>query len=369
MTQAARGAGSSGQLNYSRGLYYFESGAVPPAAPFAGLLIGSVVAIVGGIVYGYADHYIPLIYIVALVTLAFAALIGWATARVMVGLKVRNIAAVTIFTLITTAVGYYAAWVGWLSALIGETHAQLSMIDLAIRPVGMWRLILKVNEVGAWSMSHGDPVTGIPLWIVWVCEAAMIFGTSIAVARSISRKLPFCETCGKWTNGPKTLTSTKVMDPADLKQRLESHQLDFVSQLPIYGGTDAQYFDWNTYRCEGCNNFNTLSVVLTQVKRDKRGRTTRTKKTIIDNLLVSLPELEQVKTRPGVVVPAPPGGPVAAGPMPAAPMPAPTQFSAPVATPPLVAPAPQVAAPPLASPQAKSEPPPPPPHDGKLLDL
>jgi hypothetical protein len=373
MTQAVQAAGSS------RGLYYIESGAVPPAAPIAGLLVGGVTAIVGGIVYGYADHYVGFIYIEALMTLAFGALIGWATGRAMVAAKVRSAGSVTIFTLLTTIVGYYVAWVAWICALSNDAETRISMIRLAVRPLVVWRLILGLNEVGVWGFSHDSPVSGIPLWIVWFLEAAMIFFTSLAIARAIAKKRPFCENCGKWTIGPKTLVTTANMDTADLKQRLESHQLNFVSQLPTYSGTDWQYLDWNAYGCEACKNFNTLSVIRTQVKRDKRGKTSRTKKTIIGNLLVTVSELDQVRSRPVAAAAAPrgpmpggpvPTGPVAAGSVPAATIPAPPPVRPPTVSAPPLIPSPAIApsAAPLVAPNPKPESTPPP-HDGKLLDL
>jgi hypothetical protein len=348
MTQPAR----------TSALYYSESGAVPPAGPMAGLLFGGAVAIVGGVVYGYADHYIRFIYIEAIMTFAFGALLGWATAKPMVAAKVRNKSSIVLFTIVTSIIGYYVAWIAWLCALSGEVNAQFPIERALMSPPFLWRVIHRLNDVGVWTLS-GSPVTGLALWFVWFLEMAIIFLTAIGVARSIAKKRPFCETCGKWTSGPRTILSTATVNPGDLKQRLEAHQFDFVPQLPVYSGTTAEYLDWNAYKCEACREFNTLSVVRTTVTRDRRGRTQKKKKTLVENLLITTPELDGLQVRPAVATA------VASPPPPQIPVPV---IGAPATqvTTPTIAPAPPLAAPSIPEPKLRAEPPP---HDGKLLDL
>jgi hypothetical protein len=42
--------------------FYKHSGRITPVGPVLGILAGAVTAIVAGIIYAYADLYIPLIY-------------------------------------------------------------------------------------------------------------------------------------------------------------------------------------------------------------------------------------------------------------------------------------------------------------------
>jgi hypothetical protein len=287
----------------SSNLYYTESGVVPAVGPAAGLIVGILVSLIGGAVYGYADHYIHFIYIRGFMTFGFGALIGWATAKTMVKAHVRNTGSILLFTLVAAIVGYYTAWIAWLSALFANSNAMTHLFLSS--PRWVWHMILTLNALGVWSIQDGPPVSGFALWIVWLIEMGAIFLSALSVARSIARKRPFCENCSQWTVGPRVIASTATLDPADLRERLESRQFDFVPQLPVYNGVAPEYLEWNAYKCEACKDFNALSVVKIRVQRNKRGKTQRTRKTIIDKLLIAAPDLDRLQTRP-VPAPAPP---------------------------------------------------------------
>jgi hypothetical protein len=305
---------------------------------FAGVVVGAVAAIVGGVTYGYADHYIPFIYIRGFMTFFFGALLGWAPARAMLKANVRNTGAVVLLSFLIALAGYYVAWIAWICALYQELNVPISEVRLVASPHSMYRIILRLNELGAWGTDRG-PVKGVLLWIVWLLEAVMIFATAAAIARRIARKRPFCETCRRWAAGPITIASTCVLGPTEIKQRLESRQYDFVPQLPRFGGIAGEYLAWEYHQCPACKEFNTLSVTRIKLARDKRGRTRKTRRIIIDKLLLAAPDLTRLQAKPAV--PTPPAVPLpAAPPPPAPPIPPPQQL----------------------------EPAPPPPND-RLLDL
>jgi hypothetical protein len=324
--------------------YYSHSGQVPPAGLFAGVVVGAVAAIVGGVSYGYADHYVRFIYLRVVMTIAFGALLGWAPARAMLMTKVRNTGAIVLFSFLTALAGYYVAWIAWLCALYQDLHFPISATRLVSSPQWTYRIVLRLNEIGVWGMDRGSPVKGDLLWSVWLLEAVVIFATAAAISRKMARKRPFCENCGRWAAGPLAIASTSVLDAADLKRRLESRQYDFVPQLPRFGGIAGEYLAWEFYQCPACQKFNTLSVIRINVARDKRGRTRKVRRTIIDKLLLAASDLSCLQAKPAA--PSPP-----AVPLPAAPPPPP----------------PPIAAPPIPAPQ-QPEPLPPPPTD-RLLDL
>jgi hypothetical protein len=297
---------------------------------FAGVLVGALAAIVGGVAYGYADHYLRFIYLHVVMTFAFGALLGWAPARAMLSANVRNTAAVVLFCFFTALAGYYVAWIAWLCALYQDLNVPISVTRLLASPHWMYRIVLHLNEFGVWGMERGSPVKGDLLWSVWLIEAVIIFTTAAAVSRKIARKRPFCESCRRWAAGPLTLASTSVLDPADLKQRLESRQYDFVPQLPRFGGIAGEYLAWEYFQCPACKEFNALSVSRIIVARDKRGRTTKTRRTIIEKLLLASSDIARLQAKPAAPAPPP-----AAIPSPAA---APTPPAPPIPAPPIPAP-------------------------------
>jgi hypothetical protein len=299
---------------------------------FAGVVVGAVAAIVGGVAYGYADHYLRFIYLHVVMTFAFGALLGWAPARAMLTANVRNSGAVVLFSFLTALAGYYVAWIAWLCALYQDLNVPISATRLVHSPHWMYRIILRLNEIGVWGMDRGSPVKGDLLWSVWLLEAAIIFATAVAISRKMARKRPFCENCGRWAAGPLAIASTSVLDAADIKQRLESRQYDFVPQLPRFGGIAGEYLAWEYYQCPACNEFNALIVTRIQMTRDKRGRTRKVRRTIIDKLILSTTDIARLQAKPAA--PAPPAVPVpAAPPPPAPPVPAP-QPTAPSPPPP-----------------------------------
>jgi phage FluMu protein Com len=285
--------------------YYSHSGQVPPAGLFAGVVVGAVAAIVGGVAYGYADHYLRFIYLHVVMTFAFGALLGWAPARAMLTAKVRNAGAVVLLSLLTALAGYYVAWIAWLCALYQDVNIPISATRLVASPHRMYRIILRLNELGVWGMDRGSPVKGELLWSVWLIEAAIIFATAVGISRKIARKRPFCENCGRWAAGPLGIASTSVLDAADLKQRLESRQYDFVPQLPRFGGIAGEYLAWEYYQCPACKEFNALIVTRIQMTRDKRGRTRKVRRAIIDKLILSASDVARLQAKPPPPPPPP----------------------------------------------------------------
>ena len=45
------------------------------------------------------------------------------------------------------------------------------------------------------------------LWIVWLVEAGLIFGIAAYAARRVANGGAFCETCGQWAAGPRTIAA------------------------------------------------------------------------------------------------------------------------------------------------------------------
>ena len=192
--------------------------------------------------------------------------------------------------------------------LYQDLNVPISVTRLLASPKWMYRIILHLNALGVWGMDRGSPVKGDLLWSVWLIEAVIIFTTAAAISRRIARKRPFCESCRQWAAGPLTLASTSVLDAADLKHCLESRQYDFVPQLPRYGGIAGEYLAWEYFQCPSCKEFNALSVTRIIVARDKGGRTRKTRRTIIDKLLLAASDLARLQAKPAA---AAPGRPIA----------------------------------------------------------
>jgi hypothetical protein len=178
-------------------------------------------------------------------------------------------------------------------------------------------LIGAVYENGTWAASRSDTeaTKGVMLGIVWLIEAASIFGCAFLVAVPMVRAQMFCERCNRWCGKPAALRAVAPQDPGALRKAMEARDWAHVAALPP--GGPPHYFTLELHGCSACNNLYALSVRETKQTIDKKGRVTGTNnKLLIDKLVVLREEAEWLRN-PG----APPAEGTSAEPVPAAPVP------------------------------------------------
>jgi hypothetical protein len=255
--------------------------------------------------------------------MGFGAAVGAVTAAIAKGGKVRSTAVVLALVGVVTLVAYYFAWVFWLKLVLAEGFArngiELTVTRLITRPDIFARLIGVVYENGTWAASRSDTeaTKGVMLGIVWLIEAASIFGCAFLVAVPMVRAQMFCERCNRWCGKPASLRNVAPEDPAALRTALEARDWTRVSALPP--GGPPHYLALELHGCSTCNNLYALSVRETKQTIDKKGRVTGTKnKLIIDKLVVLREEAEWLRN-PGAAAPGAVGTP--AEPVPTEPIP------------------------------------------------
>ncbi|MGD1276376.1 MAG: hypothetical protein ABR964_04030 [Tepidisphaeraceae bacterium] len=346
-----KGAFSVGVQGTSQGRYYAHSGQIPPLGLIGGIAAAVIVAPWAALAYVYCDVYIAFLYIKFLLTIAFGMVLGWAPAAAMRAGKVRNAALTQGMGLLSAALGYYCCWVLWIYVLLAKAGRHILVLPLAQSPQRLIRVIVLLNQSGTWGLkgSH-TKVTGGALWFVWLLEAAIIFWFALKWAWRIASERPFCESCGRWCDKPRSIGDTDAMEGASLRQRLEAGDWAVFSQLVLYPGGPGHYLRWEQCTCPACKEFSTLSVTDVNVTRDGRGRTSRKERCLVRHLLLDGEAIQRL-TR----APAPATTEISCEPvlLPASPQPSP---------PPPAAPSPPLQPPP-------SPPPQPAPRGDQLLDL
>ena len=105
---------------------YSHSGAVPIGGAIATMFVATAMAIVGGILYAYAFHWIPFVYINFLITLAYGIAIGAAVSIMAKRGKIRNNLFLQVAAVVAALIGLYFYWAAYLWALLGVTRLACS---------------------------------------------------------------------------------------------------------------------------------------------------------------------------------------------------------------------------------------------------
>src|SRR5262249_34997070 len=149
-------------------------------------------------VYSYGVVWIPLIYINFLLTLAFGFAIGMLIVRAAKNGCVRSSGVPALIGLVSGLLGLYVAWGVDFRARV-DWPADSSIFE-AFHPLSLFGYVQHLYDNGAWGFGKGGGnVTGIPLAIVWLFEAAVIVGLATWVPWSEMNDASFCESCGWWT--------------------------------------------------------------------------------------------------------------------------------------------------------------------------
>lgn len=283
------------------GLYYEHSGRTPlPSVLLAGL-VGIVAAVAAGVAYAYVIEFVPYIKLRGLAACGFGALAGFVTARIAKAGKVRSLSVGLAIVGVATLAGYYACWLVWIKNLLGTAPigAQIGFGDLIIHPNILFAIISNIASEGVWRMSEHDTenVKGVFLVLIWIAEAAAIFGIAFLAASQVLRGEMFCETCNRWCGHPATLRRVAIGDPIRLKQSLETHDFSYLDSLPP-GNVEKHWEVAHDY-CSSCDRLHALTIKQHTITRNKKGRVTAQKHTtLVNRLIIEGIEAQAIRSGP-----------------------------------------------------------------------
>lgn len=270
------------------GNYYRHSGKFGLLGFVYMLAFGAVGALVLGLVYAYADNYIPLVYLNLLLVVAYGCGVG---ACVHYGAKlgkVRNVPLLLLGGFVAGLMAEYSNWVWWV-------YAYSKQEVLVYMPSDLWQVIQEVNEQGAWSVFGSTP-TGVELWAYWGLEALVIVAGSTAIAWLTLSSLPFCETCGRWADSKDTVSPLDaVAEPQKFKSRLELKEYEAVKTLHKVATDAAAYSEVVLQKCPACSESNFLTVRAVTVSVDKKGKSNRRTANLLQNLILSPDAYRSIK--------------------------------------------------------------------------
>ncbi len=308
----------------SEDLYYQHSGKFSLSAILAGILVGLAVGLPLAFVYSYAILYIPIVgYITIILSGIFGGAAGGATAGGLRWKKARNTALTAVLAFLVALVSFYFSWAVWIYALLRRGGEKVPLRGLVVFPNLLWRLIAEVNKVGAFTV-RGTRPTGAVLWGLWGIEAAIILGMAVFVAMGMVREDPFCESCESWCKKQEGVCKVSGGDVNELKRRMESKDFGYFEKLGAWtprelarvrtdvrealradlsdrsswrpATVDAQaWFRVDLHACPSCRATNTLSVTSFSESVDKYGNKSKSEKEVLDKLLISSTEADDVR--------------------------------------------------------------------------
>lgn len=275
-------------------LYYKHSGEVTVTGLAAGLFGGLFVGFVLSFIYAYLLAYIPFIYLNVISTLGYMFALGYVVGWLLKSGKMRNPVVGVFIAAIVSLVSYYICWAVWLSAMLGRADVDASAFSLALQPVVLLKLILSINEHGAWKIGS-SPVTGFILWVVWFVEgSAVLIGPPVLTWRVLTSE-PFCEHCGEWCDEDRSLVSLALTEQTSLRRAFETKEFE---RLKSVGAKDSGAVDWyrlDLHHCKNCDRTNTLTVKSEKITFDSKGNSKLKSTNFIKKLLLSPAETENLR--------------------------------------------------------------------------
>jgi hypothetical protein len=278
-------------------MYYKPSGKISVLS----ILICSLAVLLGtiliGIIYTYAVWYIPLIYINFLLTIgsgfALFILISFLTHRFKSRSKLFDMA----ISVIASVLLVYVNWVIWVDLVLnsGETYGIDNQIGITVSGSsisGVLELFLNPKEVlnyaniingyGTWGIKGGT-VSGTFLWIIWIIEAAILFGFTPFMTL-FKEAEPFCEIENEWAEKKEVNHTFKFVANGDeLKRDLENNKFEPVLNLEIKEDTGLDHMKMYIYYAKASALFY-LSIKNFTGKLDKENKVSYSEKFIVENI-------------------------------------------------------------------------------------
>jgi hypothetical protein len=261
--------------------FYRHSGKFNPLWPVLAVLAALLVSIPLGLLYAYLIKWIPFIYLNFFITLGYGFVFGMMTMLLLKIGKVRN-------STVALLCGTMAGMLAWYFSWNGHVHTLVENAPWLLTPHQVWIAVKILYANGSWAIglfSH-DPLTGIPLAIVWLLEGAVIVGLSAFITYGSVGNTPFCEQHNCW------LDEDKVMDKLDTfthPNHIEAFKAGDIAPLeearpriPASG----RFARLTLKHSPHCDDFCTLSIANIEVTMDKDDKPQEKSEVLMTNLLV-----------------------------------------------------------------------------------
>lgn len=261
---------------------YSHSGAVPISGAISTLVGGALTAAISGLIYAYAFHWIPLIYINFLLAMAFGIVIGVAISIIARRGKIRNNLFLRFAGVLCALFGIYVYWGAYLWALAGIGNVGLS----AFWPPTLIGFAEHLFDQGSWGFKGVANINGWFLVCFWVGETGLILWMATAIALT-NAQLPFCEACNEWTDTEQGVARLNATGQEPAWQQVLSGDLPSLAEFPPAEPTAREFVRLDVARCPRCEQSRFLTIHRVEITTDKKGNDTTKEKPVVINAMLT----------------------------------------------------------------------------------
>ncbi len=243
-----------------------------------------------GYLYAHAIRYSPLVYLSFIITVIYGSFCGGLASFAVYYGKVRNPIIGLSFSLFAAFVGWYVQWAVWLALIAGKDNfADMNVsLMLALDPSKIMEGMGIVSETGAWSIGGSGAVTGLFLWLVWLCEFVLIMVMAWIVTSSQANS-PFDEVLGKWTTDlelPLLITPINDKEFQDLKYKMENGDYEDFYRLRQVDGYAGIHTILKLNFCEG-SDVRYLTLIQRTLAPDNNGEIKNEDKNMFEYMILN----------------------------------------------------------------------------------
>lgn len=220
-----------------------------------------------GALYQVIMHYLPLIYLDAIICVFMGFVTGYAVRLLVKSTHCRNKLAGAglglAAALVAVAVGHYIEYQFNRPGIVASAPPDIRAIVDA--KMTFWDYI-DIRAESGWSIgkvgttnANSPTISGAMSYVVWGIEAIIIAAGAVFGAYSATRE-PYCESCNKWAN--HKMVNLSVPATSTLVQQV-STATSIDALLPAPDAPDAATPNTVLYTitsCPACKTFHTLKV-------------------------------------------------------------------------------------------------------------
>lgn len=244
-------------------VYYSHSGRVGPVGFPLLIASGLLSSAVLSVAYSLAIHYIPFVYLDAIMPFVFGAGMGYGICWGVKTGHVRNSAAALVVAFASGVIGIYLSWVGALFILSGF---EVLVFD----PLALIGFIQGIAVDGVWSLKSWTP-TGWALYAFWIAEAAIVILYPIIHVSNYMGECIYCEKTGKWTDEEEVVGPFEsISDPDSFRARIESG--DYSQLLNMKKIAESADFSAVVFKgASDCSDFHLFSIKNVSLSTNDKG--------------------------------------------------------------------------------------------------
>jgi len=271
--------------------FYRHSG----KAPIMGLLLIGIAGFIAipilGAIYALLIHFIPFIYLDALIVIGYAVAVSVVLSSAARYGKVRNMFLLGLAAFFFGVLADYIGWVVWLTLVVGDPKFLVEFIF----PLDVLYYITLIAQEGAWSIGGTTP-TGTVLYLFWFIEACIVIGGTIYLTVKSFSKTPFCEDSDRWADKRSVLgLFNPLSNIPQFKNAVLQGSFAPFNELKPSNPNSNHYTLLEVYECVECKNFFVLNVDDVTIKINNKGKADATTKSIIENLIVTPTTLSSLR--------------------------------------------------------------------------